>query len=61
MQNLANLSSKAWISLLWAQYNKLSEPLKEEVINLAHSLVEETGSQNNNAETYKLTERVTSV
>jgi len=60
MQNLANLSSKAWISLLWAQYNKLSEPLKEGVINLAHSLVEETKNQNNNAETYKLTERVTS-
>jgi hypothetical protein len=56
MQKLTNVSSKAWISLLWAQYNKLSEPLKEVVVNLAHNMVEETGSQKGNAETSKPTE-----
>jgi hypothetical protein len=51
MQNLNNLPSKAMVSLLWSQYNKLSEPLKEGFINLAHSMAEETGNQNISAET----------
>jgi hypothetical protein len=60
MQKLTNLPSKAWISLLWAQYNKLSEPLKEGIVNLAHSMVEETGNQNNNAEANKPAGSITS-
>jgi hypothetical protein len=56
MQKLTDLSSKAWVSLLWAQYNKLSEALKEGIVNLAHNMVEETGSQNTNVEVGKQTE-----
>jgi hypothetical protein len=59
MQNLTNLPSKAWVSLLWSQYNKLSEPLKEGFINLAYSMIEEKGNRNDNAETDKLKESVT--
>jgi len=51
MQNLTKLLDKAWISLLWSQYNVLSEPLKEGFINLAHKIAEETGKQNINLET----------
>jgi len=39
------MPSKAWVSLLWAQYNKLSEPLKEGFFNLAQSMVKETENQ----------------
>jgi len=53
MQNLAKVPSKAWVSLLWSQYNKLSEPLKEGFINLAHSLAKEAGNLNINSETDK--------
>jgi hypothetical protein len=42
MQNLTKLPDKAWISLLWSQYNVLSEPVKEGFINLAHKIAEET-------------------
>jgi len=56
MQNLQNLSDKAMVSLLWSQYNKLSEPLKEGFINLAHSMAEETGTRNISTETDLLTE-----
>ena len=56
MQNLPHLPSKAMVSLLWAQYNRLSEPLKEGFINLAHSMAEETGNRNISAETNLLTE-----
>jgi len=56
MQNLTNIPSKAMVSLLWAQYNKLSEPLKEGFINLAHSMAEENGNQNISTETNLLTE-----
>jgi len=38
------MPSKAWVSLLWAQYNKLSESLKEGFFSLAQSMVKETGS-----------------
>jgi len=44
MQNLVKTPSKAWVSLLWSQYNRLSEPLKEGFINLAHSLAKEAGN-----------------
>jgi len=44
MQKLVNASSKAWVSLLWSQYNKLSEPLKEGFVNLAHSVAQEAGN-----------------
>lgn len=50
MQNLTKVPSQAWISLLWSQYSKLSEPLKEGFINLAHCMVEEAESRNFNAE-----------
>jgi len=43
MQNLAKLPSKAWVPLLWSQYNKLSEPLKEGFSNLAYSVAKEAG------------------
>ena len=58
MQNLTKISSKAMVSLLWSQYNKLSEPLKEGFINLAHSMAEETGNRNINTETNILAEEV---
>ena len=61
MQNLAKSPDKAWISLLWSQYNKLSEPLKEGFINLAHKIAEENGNQNINPETDTLTESNMSV
>jgi hypothetical protein len=48
MQNLTDLSDKAWVSLLWSQYNLLSEPVKEGFINLAHKIAEETENQNIN-------------
>jgi len=44
MQKLVNTSSKVWVSLLWSQYNKLSEPLKEGFVNLAHSVAKEAGN-----------------
>jgi hypothetical protein len=53
MQNLSDLPSKAWVSLLWSQYNKLSEPLKEGVVNFAYSMAEEAGNKNINTETAK--------
>ena len=48
MQNLTKLPDKAWISLFWSKYTKLSEPLKEVFVNLAHSIAEETENQNIN-------------
>ena len=48
MQNLTDLPDKAWVSLLWSQYNVLSEPLKEGFIDLAHKIAEETENQNIN-------------
>jgi hypothetical protein len=49
-------SSLAWISLLWAQYNKLSEPLKEGFINLAQSMAVEIRGQNVNKRKQELRE-----
>jgi hypothetical protein len=57
MQNLAKLPSKAWVSLLWSQYNKLSEPLKEGFINMAYSMAMETGNKVAGAEIHKMTGR----
>ena len=37
--------SKAWVSLLWSQYNRLSEPLKEGYISLVKSIEEEAKRQ----------------
>jgi len=56
MQYLTKLPNKAWISLLWSQYNVLSEPLKESFINLANKISEETGNRNINSEAKLLTE-----
>ena len=50
MQNSTNLPEKAWVSLLWSQYNALSEPLKEGYISLAHKVAEETGNGNTSSE-----------
>jgi len=44
MESLAKLPSKVWVSLLWSQYNRLSEPLKEGFVNLAHSVAKEAGN-----------------
>jgi hypothetical protein len=49
MQNTSELHFKAWVSRLWAQYSKLSEPLKQGFSNFAQSMVEETENQNSNA------------
>jgi hypothetical protein len=61
MQNLTKLPSKAWVSLLWSQYNKLSEPLKEGFITMAYSMSVETGNRDTNAEIHKLPESVSLV
>ena len=53
------LPSQAWISLLWAQYNKLSEPLKEGFISLAQSMVKETENQKPGQKAQKNTEKET--
>jgi len=45
MHNLTNLPSKAWVSLLWSKYKKLSEPLKEGFVNLAHNMAKEAVNQ----------------
>jgi len=45
MQEESKMPSKAWVSLLWAQYNKLSEPLKEGFVSLAQSMAKETESK----------------
>jgi hypothetical protein len=42
MQERSKMPSKVWVSLLWAQYNKLSEPLKEGSVSLAQSMAKET-------------------
>jgi len=44
MPNSTKLPSKVWVSLLWSQYNKLSEPLKEGFVNLAYSMAKEAGN-----------------
>jgi hypothetical protein len=59
IQELTKVPSKAWVSLLWTQYNKLSEQLKEGFINLAHSMAKETENQNINTETNILMENIT--
>jgi hypothetical protein len=50
MQNIAKLPSKAWVALLWSQYSKLSEPLKEGFINIVNSIAAETGNNDANTE-----------
>ena len=37
----SELSFMAWVSLLWTQYNKLSDPLKEGFVNLAKSIAKD--------------------
>jgi hypothetical protein len=58
MQNLTKLPPKAWVSLLWSQYNKLSEPLREGFINLVYSMAQEMGNRNINAEGVSLAQKV---
>jgi len=50
------MPSETWVSLLWEQYNKLSEPLKESFVNLAQSLIKEAESQNPNKITNEIFE-----
>ena len=58
MQNVASIPYKVMVSLLWSQYNKLSEPLKEAFISLANSMAEQTGNLDINTETNILDEEV---
>ena len=51
MQERSKMPSKIWVSLLWAQYNKLSEPLKEGFVNLAQSMAKETEGGDTDTET----------
>ncbi|MDR1837443.1 MAG: hypothetical protein LBQ89_07275 [Treponema sp.] len=44
MQERSKTPSEVWVSLLWAQYNKLPEPLKEGFVSLAQSMAKETES-----------------
>ena len=45
MPELPDMSSKAWVSLLWSQYNKLSKPLKDGFADLAEQIAEDTDDQ----------------
>jgi len=51
MQERSKMPSKVWVSLLWAQYNKLSEPLKEGFVSLAQSMAKETEGKDQETET----------
>ena len=42
MQERSKMPTEVWISLLWAQYNNLPEPLKEGFVSLAQSMAKET-------------------
>ena len=46
MQKLSELPSKAWVSLLWSQYNVLSKPLKDGLSGLANQIADEINGQN---------------
>jgi hypothetical protein len=46
MQERSKMPSEVWVSLLWAQYNKLPEPLKEGFVSLAQSMAKETEGRN---------------
>ena len=52
MHKLADLSSKAWVSLLWSQYNMLSKPLKQGFSGLTQRLAEEIDGQNLSKKTH---------
>ena len=41
MHRLPDITSRAWVSLFWSQYNKLSEPLKKGYIDLAQGVYKE--------------------
>ena len=41
MQEKSKIPSEVWVSLLWAQYNKFPEPLKEGFVSLAESLAKD--------------------
>ena len=45
MPKLTNIPSEAWVSLLWSQYNRLSEPMKEGFIKLTQGLEKEVKGQ----------------
>ena len=57
MQNLPDISSKAWVSILWSKYNKLSKPLKEGFSALAEQIAEEADKQNPNRIAYGHSEK----
>jgi len=56
MQEKSKMPSEVWISLLWAQYNKLPEPLKEGFVSLAQSMAKETESGDTDTETEEAAE-----
>ena len=45
MHKSSEMSYGAWVSLLWSQYSKLPEPLKEGFVKLTQSMVVEVKSQ----------------
>ena len=57
MQNLPDISSKAWVALLWSQYNKLSKPLRDSFFGLTLQIAEEADKQNPNRITYGHSEK----
>ena len=61
MKERSTMSTDAWVSLLWAQYNKLSEPLKESFANVAQSMMKELECQNPNKITQEFFEEELSV
>jgi hypothetical protein len=48
LKNWPDLSSQAWVSRLWAQFNKLPEPLKDSFALLAQSMEKTAKSQRKN-------------
>ena len=61
MPELPDMSSKAWVSLLWSQYNKLSKPLKDGFSGLAQQIAKETDGQNLNPKVHDFPENDVSV
>ena len=51
MQERSKMPTEVWVSLLWAQYNKLPEPLKDGFVSLAQSMAKETESGDQDIET----------
>jgi hypothetical protein len=56
MREKSKMPSEVWVSLLWAQYNKLPEPLKEGFVGLAQSMAKETEGEDTGTETKETAE-----